>query len=117
MSPACGRCRKGGNEDDCEYIIEHGGLTRSQVLEASIDRLKARIRELEHPNVNTAAVQSHEPHIGGNFPTVSLRPSAIVSSSFRTPVGPNSSVIPANISLPYGWWEPPAPPREVAAIL
>ncbi|TDL21883.1 hypothetical protein BD410DRAFT_282953 [Rickenella mellea] len=57
--PTCRSCRMAGRLQECEYTDQGPALT--QVLEDEVDRLKARIYDLEHPTDNLP-VTLHNPH-------------------------------------------------------
>ncbi|KAJ4474290.1 hypothetical protein J3R30DRAFT_3707084 [Lentinula aciculospora] len=48
VKPVCGSCTRLPREEDCEYA---GGPSRTKELEQRVTRLKARVRELESPEI------------------------------------------------------------------
>ena len=61
VKPACQQCRKAKKPDQCEYD-DGKGKTRTQILRENIQRLEARIKELEDPDHAAPAVQLFDPH-------------------------------------------------------
>ncbi|TCD70198.1 hypothetical protein EIP91_004378 [Steccherinum ochraceum] len=60
--PVCEQCTEVGTPEDCEYITGQGTVTRTQLLEETVDILEARIRELEHPDPTSATVSLRSPY-------------------------------------------------------
>ncbi|KAK7006167.1 Zn(2)-C6 fungal-type domain-containing protein [Favolaschia claudopus] len=50
--PVCGPCTRVPKDDECEYTDGH---SRTKELQATINRLNARVKELEDPNYNKFA--------------------------------------------------------------
>jgi len=59
--PVCGQCEGGRRSDDCEYIAGQE-ISTVQILEDSIIRLEARIRELQGPQPPPGPVDLHQPY-------------------------------------------------------
>ncbi|KAG6896393.1 hypothetical protein C0992_008602 [Termitomyces sp. T32_za158] len=59
--PLCGPCQKHPKDDDCEYA-DGPGKSRTKVLEDTVSRLEARLRDLEHPEESTPSVALHDPY-------------------------------------------------------
>ncbi|KAF7289180.1 hypothetical protein MIND_01379100 [Mycena indigotica] len=61
VKPVCGPCRKHPKDDECEY---NDGPTRSRTkaLEDMVQRLEARLHELEHPEETTPSVTLYDPY-------------------------------------------------------
>ncbi|KAF7294545.1 Zn(2)-C6 fungal-type domain-containing protein [Mycena indigotica] len=72
IRPTCGPCRKQPKEDQCEYT---DGPTRSRTkaLEDTVQRLEARLLELERPEANTPSVTLHDPY--STYPQPQNQPS------------------------------------------
>ncbi|KAI5122011.1 hypothetical protein M0805_008003 [Coniferiporia weirii] len=49
LRPICAQCSRRNRGDDCEYT-DKNGPTRTEILEGSLARLQARIKELEQPD-------------------------------------------------------------------
>ncbi|KAJ7055108.1 hypothetical protein C8F01DRAFT_919130, partial [Mycena amicta] len=60
--PICGPCSKWHPKDDeCEYS-DDPARSRTKALEDTVQRLEARLRELEHPEENAPWVTLYDPY-------------------------------------------------------
>ncbi|KAF7290019.1 Zn(2)-C6 fungal-type domain-containing protein [Mycena chlorophos] len=61
LKPICGPCQRAPRDDECEYA---DGPTRSRTkaLEVTVQRLEARLHELEHPDESTPSVTLYDPY-------------------------------------------------------
>nr|GAT54467.1 predicted protein [Mycena chlorophos] len=59
--PICGPCLRAPKDDECEYA---DGPTRSRTkaLEDTVQRLEARLHELEHPDETTPSITLYDPY-------------------------------------------------------
>lgn len=80
--PVCGPCTRVPKDDECEYTDVH---SRTKDLQATISRLKARIKDLENPN--------------NAVPPMILTQPVASGSSRRSPPSPVSSIISGNCIL------------------
>ncbi|KAJ3807085.1 hypothetical protein F5876DRAFT_48776 [Lentinula aff. lateritia] len=60
VRPICGPCVQSPKDDPCEYN-NAPGRSRARVLEETVSRLKARLREYEHPE-ETPSMELHDPY-------------------------------------------------------
>ncbi|KAK7057829.1 hypothetical protein R3P38DRAFT_2599373 [Favolaschia claudopus] len=89
MKPVCGPCRKHPKDDDCEYS-DGPARSRTKALEDTVQRLEARLHELEHPEDSTPSVTLYDPYAPTQFP-----PQLSISPTYA---GPSSRSLP---STPY----------------
>lgn len=61
MKPICGPCRKSPKDDECEYS-DGPARSRTKALEDTVQRLEARLHELEHPEHTTPSVTLYDPY-------------------------------------------------------
>ncbi|KAJ7826864.1 hypothetical protein B0H14DRAFT_3467369 [Mycena olivaceomarginata] len=61
MKPICGPCRKSPKDDECEYS-DGPARSRTKALEDTVQRLEARLHELEHPEDTTPSVTLYDPY-------------------------------------------------------
>ncbi|KAJ4479791.1 hypothetical protein C8J55DRAFT_514391 [Lentinula edodes] len=61
--PICGPCQQSPKEDPCEYA-DGPGRSRARVLEETVSRLEARLREYEHPE-ETPSMELYDPYQQG----------------------------------------------------
>ncbi|KAJ7646037.1 hypothetical protein DFH06DRAFT_581858 [Mycena polygramma] len=59
--PICGPCRKHPKDDECEYS-DGPARSRTKALEDTVQRLEARLHELEHPEDSTPSVTLYDPY-------------------------------------------------------
>ncbi|KAJ7745646.1 hypothetical protein B0H16DRAFT_1376371 [Mycena metata] len=62
VRPVCGPCTRVPKDDDCEFTDVS---SRTKELQATINRLKARVKELEDPNVVSPAMVLTQPDSPG----------------------------------------------------
>ncbi|KAJ7189062.1 hypothetical protein C8R46DRAFT_1206165 [Mycena filopes] len=70
VKPVCGPCRKHPKDDECEYS-DGPARSRTKALEDTVQRLEARLHELEHPEDSTPSVMLYDP-----YPQPNLNPSS-----------------------------------------
>ncbi|KAJ3918797.1 hypothetical protein F5877DRAFT_41798 [Lentinula edodes] len=63
VQPMCGPCQQNPKEDPCEYA-NAPGRSRARVLEETVSRLEARLREYEHPE-ETPSMELYDPYQQG----------------------------------------------------
>ncbi|KAJ6473310.1 hypothetical protein DFH09DRAFT_470315 [Mycena vulgaris] len=78
QKPICGPCRKHPKDDECEYS-DGPARSRTKALEDTVQRLEARLHELEHPEDSTPAVTLHDPYAPYNAP-----PQLTISPSYSS---------------------------------
>ncbi|CAK5266615.1 unnamed protein product [Mycena citricolor] len=61
VKPICGPCRKHPKDDECEYT-DGPVRSRTKALEDTVQRLEARLHELEHPDESTPSVTLFDPY-------------------------------------------------------
>ncbi|KAJ7194842.1 hypothetical protein GGX14DRAFT_545978 [Mycena pura] len=61
VKPICGPCRKHPKDDECEYS-DGPARSRTKALEDTVQRLEARLHELEHPEDSTPSVTLFDPY-------------------------------------------------------
>lgn len=61
MKPVCGPCFRHPKDDDCEYS-DGPVRSKTKILEETIARLEARLRDIEHPEETTPSVTLHDPY-------------------------------------------------------
>ncbi|KAJ7252370.1 hypothetical protein B0H12DRAFT_1117985 [Mycena haematopus] len=61
IKPICGPCRKHPKDDECEYS-DGPARSRTKALEDTVQRLEARLHELEHPEDSTPSVTLYDPY-------------------------------------------------------
>ncbi|KAJ6593094.1 hypothetical protein B0H19DRAFT_1245906 [Mycena capillaripes] len=80
QKPICGPCRKHPKDDECEYS-DGPARSRTKALEDTVQRLEARLHELEHPEDSTPSVMLYDPYPQpGPPPQLSISPSYPSSS-------------------------------------
>ncbi|KAF8142202.1 hypothetical protein K438DRAFT_1878645 [Mycena galopus ATCC 62051] len=84
MKPVCGPCRKHPKDDECEYS-DGPARSRTKALEDTVQRLEARLHELEHPEDATPSVTLYDPY--PQFP-----PELTISPSYP---GPSTRSLPS----------------------
>ncbi|KAJ6593229.1 hypothetical protein B0H19DRAFT_1010606 [Mycena capillaripes] len=99
QKPICGPCRKHPKDDECEYS-NGPARSRTKALEDVVQRLEARLHELEHPAEDpTPSVMLYDPYPQpGPPPQLSISPS--YPSSSRS-ISPSYSSSPRSISPSY----------------
>ncbi|KAJ3784782.1 hypothetical protein GGU10DRAFT_20372 [Lentinula aff. detonsa] len=60
VKPVCGSCTRLPRDEECEYA---GGPSKMKELEQRLTRLKARVRELESPEMTGSGLQLAEPYM------------------------------------------------------
>ncbi|KAJ3872729.1 hypothetical protein F5051DRAFT_338810 [Lentinula edodes] len=60
VRPICGPCQQSPKDDPCEYA-NAPGRSRARVLEETVSRLEARLREYEHPE-ETPSMELYDPY-------------------------------------------------------
>ncbi|KAH7878784.1 uncharacterized protein C8R40DRAFT_1037417 [Lentinula edodes] len=93
--PICGPCQRTPKDDPCEYA-NGPGRSRAQVLQETVSRLEARLREYEHPEETPSMVlfdpyqQVHAHHsdeiMHGSSSSQSIRSSPTLSFSGTSPL-------------------------------
>ncbi|KAK0227711.1 hypothetical protein IW262DRAFT_551926 [Armillaria fumosa] len=96
VRPVCGPCDRARRPDDCQYT-DNQGRSRMEILEESISRVRARIKELENPESSESPVRLHSPYTQTS--TTNTRPSRVSTPS---PLAPRRN-----------WWMLPEPPSEM----
>ncbi|KAF8172260.1 hypothetical protein K438DRAFT_183850 [Mycena galopus ATCC 62051] len=76
IKPICGPCRKHPKDDECEYS-DGPARSRTKALEDTVQRLEARLHELEHPEDSTPPVTLYDPPV---LPQLTISPSYPSSS-------------------------------------
>lgn len=66
LRPICGPCARHPKDDPCEYA-DGPGRSRTKVLEDTVSRLEARLRELENPELSSPSVTLHDPYNPGQY--------------------------------------------------
>ncbi|KAJ4479798.1 hypothetical protein C8J55DRAFT_455844 [Lentinula edodes] len=61
--PICGPCQRTPKDDPCEYA-DGPGRSRAQLLQETVSRLEARLREYEHPE-ETPSMVLFDPYLQG----------------------------------------------------
>ncbi|KAJ7447125.1 kinase-like domain-containing protein [Mycena galericulata] len=92
MKPICGPCRKHPKDDECEYS-DGPARSRTKALEETVERLEARLHELEHPEGFTPSVTLYDPYALPQSP-----PQLTISSSCPPPPSFFSRTLP---NTPY----------------
>ncbi|KAJ7182141.1 hypothetical protein C8R46DRAFT_985255 [Mycena filopes] len=95
QKPVCGSCKKHPKEDECGYSNKP---SRTQVLEDEVQRLQARLRELEHPEESTPSVTLHDPY--HQFHSPPPPPSPRLFSTFSARHAPPTR-LPASVPQPH----------------
>ncbi|KAJ7921503.1 hypothetical protein B0H13DRAFT_2416065 [Mycena leptocephala] len=78
QKPICGPCRKHPKDDECEYS-DGPARSRTKALEDTVQRLEARLHELEHPEDSTPSVTLYDP-----YPQYTSPPQLTISPSYPT---------------------------------
>ncbi|EJD07551.1 uncharacterized protein FOMMEDRAFT_115859 [Fomitiporia mediterranea MF3/22] len=138
LRPICTQCSRRNRIDDCEYTDDATGPTRTQILEETLARLQARVKELEKLpaiTVSGPAIPLHKPYCAESASAVDdvvMSPS--FSDSSEGEVKPTMSDQPYPITEPtssssspqsggsqpdaeWPWWELDEPPQEIANML
>ncbi|KAJ6593108.1 hypothetical protein B0H19DRAFT_1245914 [Mycena capillaripes] len=128
QKPICGPCRKHPKDDECEYS-DGPARSRTKALEDTVQRLEARLRELEHPEDSTPSVMLYDPYQQpGPPPQLSVSPSYPSSSRSlpNTPyhqlprlLSPSSSSPESQGYIPLSPFSPPSttatsPPSQLS---
>lgn len=92
--PYCSACIRTDRKDDCEYS-DTQGRTRTEILEETLERLQARLLELENPDA--------------------ARP-ILLADPYRTEVQTSSSSEQRVEDTTY-WWEEETPPAQIRDTL
>ncbi|KAJ6593230.1 hypothetical protein B0H19DRAFT_14934 [Mycena capillaripes] len=79
QKPICGPCRKYPKDGECEYS-NGSARSRRKALEDTVQRLEARLHELEHPEDSTPPAMLYGP----SYPSSSRSSSRSSRSSFRS---------------------------------
>ena len=94
--PFCSACVRANRTDDCEYT-DNQGRTRTQVLEETLERLQARLQELENPE--------------------DAQPILLVEP-YRAREEERQANLLENFGLAAGnWWEQEEPPMQLRDML
>ncbi|KAJ7023359.1 hypothetical protein C8F04DRAFT_1134562 [Mycena alexandri] len=78
LKPVCGPCRKHPKDDECEYS-DGPARSRTKALEDTVQRLEARLHELEHPEDSTPSVTLYDP-----YPQFNPSPKLTESPSYQS---------------------------------
>ncbi|KAF9264592.1 hypothetical protein L218DRAFT_998554 [Marasmius fiardii PR-910] len=109
--PICGPCQRHPKDDPCEYA-DGPGRSRTRVLEDTVSRLEARLREYENPD-ETPSMALHSPYSTTPSEAQSLHLS-VPSMPFGEPISSHASP-----SSPFASLSPmsaPSPPFGRSAI-
>ncbi|KAF7362540.1 hypothetical protein MVEN_00602000 [Mycena venus] len=106
IKPICGPCRKHPKDDECEYS-DGPARSRTKALEDTVQRLEARLHELEHPEDSTPSVTLYDPRSLPNTPYHQqprvLSPSgSSPESQGYTPLSPFSPPSTTATTPPFG---------------
>ncbi|KAJ3874327.1 hypothetical protein F5051DRAFT_505946 [Lentinula edodes] len=92
VRPVCGSCMRLPRDEECEYA---GGPSRTKELEQRVIRLKARVRELESPELTDSGVHLSDPfHAVDTGGLLSMPGSVAHSNSDHSSSSPRSSYDP-----------------------
>ncbi|KAH7878786.1 uncharacterized protein C8R40DRAFT_1166772 [Lentinula edodes] len=113
VQPMCGPCQQNPKEDPCEYA-NAPGRSRARVLEETVSRLEARLREYEHPE-ETPSMELYDPYQQGQDHNSGTMRGDVdrLLSSYSSNSSPSSSVFgtsPLLSSHPGGLSEPSGRP-------
>ncbi|KAJ7851577.1 hypothetical protein B0H13DRAFT_2674144 [Mycena leptocephala] len=78
QKPICGPCRRRPKDDECEYS-DGPATSKTKALEDTVQRLEARLHELQHPEDSTPSVTLYDP-----YPQYASPPQLRISPSYPT---------------------------------
>ncbi|KAJ6593123.1 hypothetical protein B0H19DRAFT_1365280 [Mycena capillaripes] len=102
QKPICGPCRQHPKDDECEYL-DGPARSRTKALEDTVQRLEARLHELEHPEDSTPSVMLSLPNTPYHQLPRLLSPfSSFPESQRYTPLFPFSPPSTTATTPPFG---------------
>ncbi|KAF7298363.1 Zn(2)-C6 fungal-type domain-containing protein [Mycena kentingensis (nom. inval.)] len=98
VRPQCGPCRRTPKDDPCEYS-DGPARSRTKALEDTVQRLEARLHELENPELNTPAVSLHNPYSTYQPPRLAIpnepqRYHSLPSTPYSGGISPPAHLVP-----------------------